>query len=424
MITPYNWQVPAINKTVQTLQKSDIILNCSDTGTGKTIVALDALRQLNRKALIICPKAVTTAWARTIAEMKLEHLHLGTINAERLRFKNPWFKDKAWHLPDGAMIIWDEIHRGASGIKSQTTKRLALTRAYNIPIMGLSATVADSPLKMRGVGYLLELHKFNPNSYYNWCRENGCSRSKYHEGWEFFRGSAGHKVMQNIHDQVADRMVRMRIKDIDDFPGNQVIANLYTLDKKYTDEINEIYETMDYNVKKENSNALVELMRARQRTELIKVPLLRDLALEAVDEGKSPVLFVNFTETQKALSSELRGHGQEVAEIFGAQNGHVREENRANFQANTHNCMVAMSQCGGVGIDMHDVHQTHPRVSFLTPSYNAIDMVQCLGRIHRAGGTKVVQTFVLIGDTVEERVHRSITGKLKNIRTLNDGDLT
>jgi hypothetical protein len=50
-------------------------------------------------------------------------------------------------------------------------------------------------------------------------------------------------------------------------------------------------------------------------------------------------------------------------------------------------------------------------------------MRQCLGRIHRVGGSKVVQTFVLIAGTIEEKVQKSITNKLACLDTLNDGDL-
>jgi len=51
-------------------------------------------------------------------------------------------------------------------------------------------------------------------------------------------------------------------------------------------------------------------------------------------------------------------------------------------------------------------------------------LIQCLGRIYRAGGLgSVVQRIVLVAGTVEERVYRRLQFKINNIATLTDDDL-
>ncbi|HUS59443.1 MAG TPA: helicase-related protein [Planctomycetota bacterium] len=424
MIQPYTWQIPAVEKQVAALTAGPIVVNGSDTGTGKTICALATMQRMKRRFLVIAPKTVHTAWRHTVEAMNLTPNLFGIVNPERLLFKNDYYRGGRWCLPGDITIIWDEVHRGASGYKTKTTRALAVTKAFSTPILAMSATIADSPLKLRGLGFLLGLHEFNPSSFFDWCRRNGCHKSFHHDGLEFTKGPRGEKFMERIHKSIADKFVRLRIADIDDFPESQVLAELFDLETRFTKEINKIYAEMDDKVKNGSSNPEVAMLRARQKAELIKVPLLVELAEAAIDEGKSPVVFVNFRDTLAAFAQGMGDLGFECGTIFGGQDPVQQQRFRDRFQTNDLHCMGAMSQAGSVGIDLHDVHHARPRVSYITPSYNAVDMIQCLGRIHRTGGTKVVQTFVLIAGTIEERVHRAITRKLGNIKALNEGDLT
>jgi len=51
-------------------------------------------------------------------------------------------------------------------------------------------------------------------------------------------------------------------------------------------------------------------------------------------------------------------------------------------------------------------------------------LVQALGRIHRAGGkTKSLQRIIYVANTVEERIAEKLKIKLKNINSINNGDL-
>jgi superfamily II DNA or RNA helicase len=60
----------------------------------------------------------------------------------------------------------------------------------------------------------------------------------------------------------------------------------------------------------------------------------------------------------------------------------------------------------------------------ICPTYSAIDLKQALGRIHRAGAkSKAVQRIIFAADSIEETVMRRVKAKLKNIETLNDGDM-
>jgi len=418
MITPRSWQTPAVEKTVQVLSQQHVIVNASDTGTGKTYVALFAAKQLGLPVFVISPLAVHTMWRQTAAAIGVPVIDV--INTEKVSRASTPYYDTKWHLPPGCLVVWDEVHKGASGIKSLATEALARLKAMvpGVKVLVQSATIADSPLQLRGLGYLLDLHKFNPASYYGWCRQHGCKNSVFHSGLEFPKGPKGASYMRKIHEAIRDRMIRLKIADIPDFPECETQATLFDLDAEYTKEINDIWETFDEELKKPNTNPLTEMLRARQRTELMKVPLLIDLVEQYLEENCSVIVFVCFRDTLAALELKF---GPRAALIHGDQKD--RDAHIAMFQNNERHICIATAQAGGVGVSLHDVKHERLRVALLTPSWSASDTKQCLGRVHRDGGTKALQIFVLAANTVEERIHKQLNMKLDRLSALTDADL-
>ena len=60
----------------------------------------------------------------------------------------------------------------------------------------------------------------------------------------------------------------------------------------------------------------------------------------------------------------------------------------------------------------------------MVPSFSAINLLQALGRIARAGAkTKCVQKVVFSAGTIEERAMERVRSRLENLSLLNDGDL-
>lgn len=425
MTTPtlFDWQQPSADKLVEIFNGGgNIAVDASDTGAGKTYVALEAVSRLKVPFLIICPKSVKTAWARVAEQFGL--VPLGIVTPQKLLFKNPHYVSGTWNLPDNALIIWDEAHQG-SGEKTKTVIVFARTKVFNIPVLALSATIADTPLKMRGLGFLLGLHEFNSTSFKRWCLDHACFPSPFAMGkLEFSKSKRGRLAIAKIHAEIKDRMVRISREDIPDFPEGYIVSKLVDLDAKYTAEINKIYATMDERLKQPKANPLTEANRAREQVELYKVPLLLELARESLDEGASPVVFLNYHSSRNALMEALTKSGiKNISQIHGMQNDTARVEAIDLFQDNTNHVCVAMIQAANAGIGLHDLHG-RPRVSYLCPNFDPRQFIQALGRIHRVGGSKVVQTIVLAANTIEEkRIHKAVQRKLQNIALFN-GALT
>jgi hypothetical protein len=417
------WQQPYADRQAAILAEHNC-LNCSDTGVGKTFLAADTIGRLQRKTLVWAPKSVLTAWRKVAYEMGVADLLLDCINPEQLiRGNTAHFKENKWLLPPDAMLIVDELHQGCSGANSQQTQVLALTKAWNIRVLMQSATPATSPLQMRASGYLLGLHGYTSSSFYGWCRRNGCFQPPYCNGLAFPKGPKGAAIMRGIHEKIQDRIVRIRIKDVPGFPTCEIQPRLYDLKKDYLADVNKIYAEMEARIKEPGANEMVELLRARQRTERYKVPLLRDLTLQRLDDGLSVVVFTCFRETLDSLAKDLTANDIPTVRIWGEQTREERDIAIQEFQANKARCLLATQQAGGVGISLHDLAGDSPRTALMTPGFRAADMVQTFGRIWRDGGTPVVQQIVLVAGSVEERVYRSFQAKLNCIDSLRDGDL-
>lgn len=416
----FNWQEASCQRVVESVRTHGFAVNTSDPGTGKTFVALEALQRLGMKGIVWCPKTVVSSWWAAADVMGLRGVLVDVVNPERIALgKTPWFHGNQWHMPDNALLVADEVHRGASGPDSKQTNVLALTKAFHVPVLAQSATVADSPLKLRAVGFLAGLHQFNRSSFYGWCRKNGCFNSPWHSGLEFPKGRKGQECMQKLHAQLAPFMTRIRIADLADFPETAIEPMLITLPDKDTEEFKRAYAEMDDALKKLGTNPLTQTLRARQQTEHLKAPYIAELVQEDLEAGKAVVILVQFRNTLARLVEAFPF----AVQLHGDQTGEERASAIEKFQRGGTNVIAGITSAGGVGVSLHDIDGTRPRVAYHTPGWSASEFRQACGRVHRAGGTKSVQHVVLAAGTIEERIYRTLISKQGCIDSLQDGDL-
>ena len=428
----YLHQIPAAEALATMLQGSGYGLDASDTGVGKTYTSLASMKLAGLRPLIICPKAVIPSWYRVAEYLGVKLL--SAVNYELIKGgKLPWLERTqavtkirgkkvtksryAWTMDAGSALIFDEAHR-CGGYDSQNSQICAMSKAYGIPALLLSATLADSVIKMRAAGYLLGLHNYRAAR--TWMLANGCYFNPW-GGIEASKGPQGTKAMARIHGQIfPDHGVRLRTSEIPGFPETQITAEMYQVAKPH--EIDDIYQEMQQNLMDaKDVNPLVEQLRARQQVEYLKVALFEELIKDYVDEGMSVVVFVCFHATLNAL----RDRFPRAPVIHGAgQTGEERQVMVDAFQNNEVRLLLCTVGAGGTGLGFHDLDGSFPRVSLISPSFNAVELKQALGRVHRAGAkSKSLQRLVYAANTVEEDIAKSVARKLNNIATLNDGDL-
>lgn len=424
MIELLEWQKPFAAAKDAMLKQYGICVDSSDTGSGKTYTTVDVLKRNGYRALVIAPVKAIAGWKRVSNAMGATECILDVVNIEKLRAGNTkWYADGKWTLPtdDKFVVVLDEAHRGCCGPETQTTRMIALLKAYKVKFIPMSATIADSPLKMRALGYHLDFHQFNKASFYNWCRNNGCFKNPWGRGYalSFPTGPKAKNYMEQIHRAMKNRMVRATIADIPDFPDCETQANLYSLADRDRIELEKVTAELDERLKSERENVLAETQRLRELAETFKVPILEELCEDFLEEGKSVVVFLNYRKPLKLLQEHLEKKDVKVSVVHADSN----PEDVVKFQANENHVCLVIAAAGGFALSLHDELKQRPRVSLITPSYNSTEVRQCLGRIWRCHGTKALQIFVLLADTIEEKVHKRLTAKLKNLDALLDGDL-
>ncbi len=434
---PYDWQIPAIEATIKGLSKHPYYLRADDTGVGKTFISLFVCKALGIKPFVVAPKIVLTAW-REAAEMVDVEL-IDVVNIEKLKAKNhdalhrlpnhgtrkKPLSNWKWNLPAGTLVIIDEAHI-CGGIDTQNARVLAALRPAKLPAILMSATIADNPMRLKSAGYLLGLHGYS--DYRNWCRKHGCVLNPFAGGYQLMFSSSDlvtEGALKKIHTELFPaRGGRLRVEDLEDFPTNRIIAEAYDLPNHK--EVQAIYNELEDSLVDADDDEipLVKLLRARQKVELFKSVLFTQLTTDALDEGKSVVIFVSFKATMDAIQEQLEKTGIKSLRIEGGQKQTLRDEIIQNFQLNKTHVILCMTQAGGVGISLHDLHG-RPRESLISPPYSAKDLKQVLGRIHRAGSkSKALQKIIYVAKTVEEQTCKNVRKKLNNLSQLIDGDLS
>lgn len=414
-----DWQVEPMKHLVGVLRNRISGIDSSDTGTGKTFVACAVARQLGLKLAVVCPKAVIPSWGEAAKHIGAEVKFI--LNYEALKSKKgaqfvawdargyPVWKIRA---DEPVLVVFDEAHRCKDPSLSKNALLLASAVSQKIRHLLVSATLAESPLHLRAAGYSLGLH--SGKDFWDWCVKMGCWR----DGWNGWHFNGGQRVMKNIRDMIyPDKGVRVRAEDLGDkFPETVITADLIE-----ADGVDKVYAKLKARIAKVNAETsnyaqtvFTEILAARRRVELLKVPAMVSMAKDAMAEGSSVALFVCFNDTVEAISSELK-----CPVITGETPAAARESLKKQFQADQIPALVLNIAAGGIGISLHGKRH---RVALISPSWSAFELVQCLGRVWRAGGSKSIQRILFAAGTIEEQICAKVRAKIGRLETLNDGD--
>ena len=324
---------------------------------------------------------------------------------KRIKYDYIWDEFK---LPGNILFIFDEAHKCKNHKTNNGRLLYKLSKVPGVKIALLSATVVDKPEFFKLPGCVLGFYK-DIGSGKHWLQ-------KISKGFE--------NPMEAVHKLIyPDYASRIRIVDLEnEFPDNHIIAE--NIDMENAAEIEAQYAIIQEALqvlksKEENSTcALAIILYARQQIELLKVPVFVRLTNELVAEGKHVALFVNFTDTLLSLGEHL---GTKCF-IYGEQKIEERDANIQSFAENKDKIVICNIRAGGVGISLHDTDGKYPRVALISPTWSAQDLIQVLGRVHRANcKSPVEQKIIFCNGTFEEKIAKIIQSKVKNIGFLNDG---
>jgi hypothetical protein len=432
MITLLPHQIPHAQRLMSALcEAGNVALDTSSTGTGKTYTALHVAQKLGvTRLLVICPLAAIPEWetAARIAEMDPDIIHYQGLLAEAKRFRDreeippsglwgswarfrqKWVWSERLHGSESPLIVFDEAHR-LTGMDSQMSKMLMACRDQEIPTLMLSATPFYSPLKMRAIAYRFGLTP-NPlkSTFVGWCLMHGCYYGNFNQ-LEF--GNGGHH-WQQITSECRDRVFGVDKNQVEGFPACQTITRMVPT----TEPVDEYYKELEA-LEAEADLPVVEIMRLRQKIEWAKIPAIVSMAHDLIDQGISVPVFVSFHATAEEIARKL---GCDT--ITGADSTEDRVATVTNFQLNNTVAMVLTMAAGSQSISLHDLHG-RPRASLICPGWDSTELVQALGRIHRAGSMSKAQNNIILaaGSDVEKRVAKLLNDKLSALEAITQSDL-
>ena len=415
---------------LRALVKNGSALDASDTGTGKTFVALEIAKAMEAVPFVVGPKSARGSWedaAKNVGQ------GIQFVGYEKLRgarrgddlARTEWLVEQPWGKgsllrwkQDFYLVIFDEVHR-CGGETSLNSKALIAAKRQAEYILCLSATAADDPRQMKALGYTLGLHglsKREPIPYVNWLLKHGCTPGVF-GGFDFTRDMEKQdRVFRKLNTELfPGRGARMRKCEIPGFPQTQIDAKLFTADQVAVKWASELH---GFNQRPES---LEEAVECRQRLELLKVPFFIDLA-EDYSRNSKVVIFVNFTETRLRIVEELQAKKYSVGQIYGDQDDDERHSTAKQFQANELDILVAMSQAASESWSAHDPTGHVERTVLISPGDSGRQAKQLIGRANRQGGAYSQQFLCYFQGTYEEAVADRQRQKSFNIDLLNDGD--
>lgn len=402
-------------------------VDLSDVGVGKSFMDFSAMLQVRPNIVVLCPKVGEVGWQKTASIFNHPIHYLGSYEG----VKGGWRDSVATRHADGAFtwhnagqvgLILDEC-QAVKGMDSLASACIDGAIQAGIPIICASATLASSPLEMRIAGRVTGLHT-GDSDWKRFMVENGCRYVEQEERWVWNRKA--HLLEQLHHRLIPQRGCRVRKSDLGERPGGSV--DMLPIECEEGPQIQQEWAEANRQIeemrKKRYPHMMLVNIRRKIRMRLWKLseqvlaPHVAKLMQADLEEGKSVLAFVGFTETRERLGKLLGTRDG----FYGGQNDRHRAMLIRDFQANRIRVLINQIKAGGSSVSLDDVTGDYPRVTYLFPSDSGQLMEQVPGRTDRTTSKSHAQVWIpCIRGGLTEQMVKSTSRKLFAMAALNDG---
>jgi len=455
----FNYQKEHVEEVVELLKKNQVVLDTSETGTGKTFTSTFAAKKLKLKVFVICPVPVRDAWIDALSNVGVEILSV--TNYESLKGTKPkdgkkgsspkcykgssnkkevcpylkltWEKlgqnktaKYSWKLPENSLIIVDEAHKSknAKSMSSKLIKSLyeQIKSSKKKYLLLLTATPLEKESNYKYIQTLFGLDNMNKNQVLQFVKDNSV-RMKI-DDYRKEKNELTEKI------EINTKLIQISKKDGDE------------LAKKY-EEIQEIRERKpdlknvrlqrpddeeEEKPKKKSSFGLGVLQSNTQEIEAIKSSYLPQIIDKYINKGNSVLVFTTFKKSIKIIQKGLDELGIDYVIVTGDEKESVQKYNIKKFNEGKVKVIMLTIKTGGTGINLQDKTGENPRVSLILPPWSMTELVQTFGRTERVGTKSKSKAYLIFAYTkdfaVENMIKEALDKKLETHISIVDEDLS
>lgn len=450
-------------------------LNANDVGTGKTIIAIHAVKSMAnvRNVLVVCPLPVAAGWRDHLRRMgdggkrwcvinyestkKLLAAPPSAATAKKQRTRNLRIVREGTPKVQWDVVIADESH-ALGNPESQQTRVLdkVVAGPKGTPsafVLHMSATAGADPSQLsylhRGLAWRTGApirETITADEYVSWCETYGfqVDRSGYGNALKWHPNGGDLRKMHMLLFKGAPAWATRRPLPWGDppyvpqplsitGPERTVYETEWQLFHQAMEQLKRIEDRAAADPSSMQNAALGEArargaaaqMRYQQKIGLIKARSNVEFSRTLLENGRQVAISARFTATVNALVQHFAEAGIECA-TFTGQNRETREAERLAFQRGEKRVIV-FTPTEGFNLQANDAAvegaSSAPRVTLIAePRWSPRAALQVPGRAHRNGEAAPVY-FGYAEGTIDERVMKRCTEGMRNMKMMM-GDST
>jgi superfamily II DNA or RNA helicase len=342
----YPYQQTHFERLMDIFSKHKIAIDCSKTGSGKTIVALKIAKHfldepnevVYEKAFIICPPTLVDQWKKYISKdysSRIEVYSAYSIHKIKIEKNKNYF------------LIVDECHLFKNEVQ-RTQKLKRITRNVKKALM-ISATPYDDTRQYTNIQRIFEIEKEEDLKDHLSAMQFDYTNSVHYSYFHIPQEEEQDKKYQSGYKNIMDA-TRPRKGDLE---NSRPTFN----PKLFSAGIQKIHDSLN--------GYLIEYVKK----------LLED------EPTHKFVIVLNYVRHFEAFTTTF----ENVLVLNGEIKMSERKEIISKFQQNDlqHRIICISAEVGSVGIELDDKTGDYPRHMIVLPTTNGISFCQSIGRIQR-----------------------------------------
>lgn len=444
MIKPYAHQLQSLKHN----DKTPIVFDCSDPGTGKTMVRILAFAKRRAAGsgclLVLAPRSLLrTVWVNDIAKFA-PHLTVSVADASNrdkafaadvdvyitntdaakwLSAKKPKFFERFSEL----VVDESTLIKHHTSFRSKALAKIAKHFDYRCCMTGTPN--GNSITDVWHQVFILDDGERLGKSFYAF-RDSVCAPKQVGPNANAMKWTDKEGAEEAVFGLLSDIVIRHKFDDCTDVPPNHTYSVEYDLSPKQLKAYAELEATQMLTLQKQE---ILAINAAAVATKLLQVAsgsvygaagkhvtvdtTRYELVLDLVEQRQHSFVLFLWKHQRDALVAEAQKRGVTYAVIDGDTSDADRERLVTAYQAGMYQVIFGHPKTVAHGVTLTRGTAT----IWASPTYDLELFAQGSKRQHRIGQTQKTETIVIVAKgTIEEKVWEILEGKNKRMRNLLD----